>query len=280
MMPFPPLLFYPLLSVSLETMRWKVVWNLLEYVLSHLFLNLMANWHRLSLFLLFLGETSKLHWNGREQGSLSPCPAIQMFFQFSKYSRKIACIYYCTLPIQKYNSDLSWVGDYASLSTNIVPHMEVINLVSPALFPAVHSYACALWCLPVHGCCIPQWCAGKLLQHLGLLWRLWADCPQDLDQKMVTINYYKASLRTFWPSSSPLPPHLSFQETQAGQELFTNIATHWLFLRMTLKERNSLSRKAAKFWPHKQWGGPVWRPGILLHPQHADSEDSVCLQRL
>lgn len=77
--------------------------------------------------------------------------------------------------------------------------------------PAVHSYACALWCLPVHGCCIPQWRAGKLPQRPGLLWQLWADSPQDLAQKMVIINYYKASLRTFWPSSSPPTPHLCFQ---------------------------------------------------------------------
>lgn len=146
-MPFLPL--YLLLPVSLETMRWKIVWSSPEYVLSHLFLNLMANWHCLSLFPLFLGETSKLHWNGREEGSLGLCPAIQMFFQLSKYSRKIACVYYCTSPIQKYNSELSWVGDYASLSTNIVSLMEVINLVSPALFPR-SSFLCL--CSMVSSC--------------------------------------------------------------------------------------------------------------------------------
>lgn len=84
-----------------------------------------------------------------------------MFFHLSKYSRKFARVYcyYFALPTHRCNSDLSWDRDYAPLHVN---SMLCIHSLSPSLAPPVHSHACALRRLPVHGRRFPQRRAGKL----------------------------------------------------------------------------------------------------------------------
>lgn len=98
----------------------------------------------------------------------------EMFFHLSKYSRKFARVYYFALPTHRCNSDLSWHRDYVPLH---VISVSCIHSLSP-LSPPVHSHACALWRLPVHGCRFPQRRAGKLPRGFRAA-LTGVPCPED-----------------------------------------------------------------------------------------------------
>lgn len=169
----------------------------------------------------------------------------EIFFRLSKYSRKFARVYcyYFALPTHRCNSDLSWDRDYVPLHVN---SMLCIHSLSPSLSPPVHSHACALRRLPVHGRRFPQRRAGKLPRGFraaltrGTLSRRWEPA------------HYKVSFTTLRPFPSPPPPHFRFGRNPGRLATVYKYCRTLADLRMRLKARNLLSRIAAKSCPHKQ----------------------------